>query len=151
LKIAFDKKIGRISQILLQEAQIYYHLVIPNAKVAAIGFSTLSLVVSKLKSVARLLKQSVVLSASPLKEKKLEPSLYFPDSYSKALQQIGIITLAVKPKGKHSAGNPHAMFDEAGAGNVRSFLCAPVPDPTDEGELEIGHRYYASSLPYLLA
>lgn len=26
--------------------------------------------------------------------------------------------LVVKPEGKHSAGNPHAMFDVAGIGNV---------------------------------
>ena len=31
---------------------------------------------------------------------------------------IGRITLDVKQAGKRSAGNPHAAFDEAGAGNV---------------------------------
>ena len=36
----------------------------------------------------------------------------------KNCQPIGIITLGVKPLGKHSAGNPHAMFDVAGAGDV---------------------------------
>jgi hypothetical protein len=29
-----------------------------------------------------------------------------------------LITPEVKPKGKHSAGNPHAMFDVAGNGKV---------------------------------
>jgi RNA-directed DNA polymerase len=33
----------------------------------------------------------------------------------------GTITLVVKPKGKHSAGNPHAMFDEAGTGDVQNY------------------------------
>ncbi len=36
----------------------------------------------------------------------------------KHCQQIGIITLAVKPKGKHSAGTPHAVFDVAVDGKV---------------------------------
>jgi hypothetical protein len=31
---------------------------------------------------------------------------------------IGLITLDEKLTGKRSAGNPHAAFDEAGAGNV---------------------------------
>lgn len=31
---------------------------------------------------------------------------------------IGLINLSVKLSGKRSAGNPHAAFDEAGAGNV---------------------------------
>jgi hypothetical protein len=31
---------------------------------------------------------------------------------------IGRITLGAKQAGKRSAGNPHAPFDEAGAGNV---------------------------------
>ena len=31
---------------------------------------------------------------------------------------IGLITLDVKQTGKRSAGNPHAAFDVAGAGNV---------------------------------
>ena len=31
---------------------------------------------------------------------------------------IGPINLDVKLSGKRSAGNPHAAFDEAGAGNV---------------------------------
>jgi len=31
---------------------------------------------------------------------------------------IGLITLEKKSTGKRSAGNPHAPFDEAGAGNV---------------------------------
>jgi hypothetical protein len=56
----------------------------------------------------------------------------------------------MKLTGKRSAGNPHATFDEAEAGNVLKTLSgAPVFDPTDEGELEIEHEsYYASSLLY---
>jgi hypothetical protein len=46
----------------------------------------------------------------------------------------------MKLTGKRSAGNPHATFDEAEAGNVLITLSgAPVFDPTDEGELEIEH------------
>jgi hypothetical protein len=37
---------------------------------------------------------------------------------------IGRITLEVKQTGERSAGNPHAAFDVAGAGNVaRSRYC----------------------------
>ncbi len=36
----------------------------------------------------------------------------------KHCQSVGIMTLGVKPLGKHSAGNPHAMFDVAGTGDV---------------------------------
>ena len=47
----------------------------------------------------------------------------------------------MKLTGKRSAGNPHATFDEAEAGNVLKTLSgAPVFDPTDEGELEIEHE-----------
>ena len=58
----------------------------------------------------------------------------------------------MKLTGKRSAGNPHATFDEAEAGNVLKTLSgAPVFDPTDEGELEIEpFGNYASSLLYLL-
>jgi len=64
----------------------------------------------------------------------------------------------VKLTGKSSAGNPHAGFDETGAGNIAMVgnvnptgnlkslfgnplpkACAPVLDPTDEGILEIGY------------
>jgi hypothetical protein len=31
---------------------------------------------------------------------------------------IGLITLVTKQAGKQSAGNPPALFDEAGTGNV---------------------------------
>jgi hypothetical protein len=31
---------------------------------------------------------------------------------------IGLITLGAKQAGKQSAGNSHALFDEAGTGNV---------------------------------
>jgi hypothetical protein len=56
----------------------------------------------------------------------------------------------MKLTGKRSAGNPHATFDEAEAGNVLKTLSgAPVFDPTDEGDLEIGQSgHYASSLLY---
>jgi hypothetical protein len=37
---------------------------------------------------------------------------------------ISLITLGVKSTGERSAGNPHAAFDVAGAGNVEwSGLC----------------------------
>ena len=36
----------------------------------------------------------------------------------KRCQRIGIITIEVKPRGKRSAGNPHATFDVAGIGDV---------------------------------
>jgi hypothetical protein len=53
----------------------------------------------------------------------------------------------MKLTGKRSAGNPHATFDEAEAGNVLKTLSgAPVFDPTDEGELEIEH---AATTPVL--
>ena len=44
--------------------------------------------------------------AAPTTDAKSAPSL------------IGPITLDVKRAGKRSAGNPHAAFDVAGAGNV---------------------------------
>jgi len=44
----------------------------------------------------------------------------------------------MKLTGKPSGGNPHAGFDEAGAGNG-PLSTAPVLDPTDEGELETEH------------
>jgi hypothetical protein len=62
----------------------------------------------------------------------------------------------MKQTGKRSAGKPHAAFDVAGTGNVtmvaglRSFakamesppepnVRAPVPDPTDERDVETEH------------
>ena len=58
---------------------------------------------------------------------------------------IGPITLGVKRTGARSAGNPHAAFDVAGAGNVaRSGQLrptgAPVLDPTDERRRETEQR-----------
>jgi len=67
----------------------------------------------------------------------------------------GPITLDVKWTGKRSAGNPHAAFDVAGAGNVimaaglraiakavgnppEPKVRAPVLDPTDERDVETG-------------
>jgi hypothetical protein len=51
---------------------------------------------------------------------------------------IGPISLGVKQMGERSAGNPHAAFDVAGAGNVarseyfdRSWRASPRPYLTD--------------------
>ena len=69
--------------------------------------------------------------------------------FESAPDVMGRITLDVKQAGKRSAGNPHAAFDEAGAGNVTRgaglrasakaeelppdpTVGAPVLDPTDE-------------------
>ena len=69
-------------------------------------------------------------------------------------RSIGRITLEVKHPGKPGAGNQHAGFDVAGAGNVtmgvglrptskgvdeppNPTVGAPVLDPTDEGALGI--------------
>ena len=66
---------------------------------------------------------------------------------------IGPITRGMKQAGKRSAGNPHAAFDVAGAGNVTMVaglrsttkvmelppvpnVRAPALDPTDEREQE---------------
>jgi hypothetical protein len=57
---------------------------------------------------------------------------------------IGHINSDAKTTGKRSAGNPHAAFDEAGAGNSTHNVTAPVPDPTgiqpseNNGTLESG-------------
>src|SRR5580700_10106826 len=50
---------------------------------------------------------------------------------------IGPINLEVKQMGERSAGNPHAAFDVAGAGNVARSeqlieVGAPVLDPTTD-------------------
>jgi len=46
---------------------------------------------------------------------------------------IGQISLWEKLTRKRSAGNPHAAFDVAGAGNVlEDFSGAPVLDPTNK-------------------
>jgi hypothetical protein len=66
---------------------------------------------------------------------------------------IGPITLDAKHAGERSAGKPPAAFDVAGAGNVtmaaglrasakaleqppEPTVGAPVPDPTDERDVE---------------
>lgn len=60
---------------------------------------------------------------------------------------IGPINLDEKLLGKRSAGNPHAAFDEAGAGNVtkgvglRTTAKAPNSPPDPKGKR-------ASSRPY---
>ena len=51
----------------------------------------------------------------------------------------GHITLDAKQAGKRSAGNPHAAFDEAGAGNVTSGAGFTGP-----------YRRRASPRPYLI-
>jgi len=49
-----------------------------------------------------------------------------------AASQIGQISFWGKLSRKRSAGNPHAAFDVAGAGNVLvDFSGAPVLDPTN--------------------
>lgn len=61
---------------------------------------------------------------------------------------IGPINLDEKLLGKRSAGNPHAAFDEAGAGNVtkgvglRTTAKAPNSPPDPKGKR-------ASSRPYV--
>ena len=74
--------------------------------------------------------------------------------------RIGPISLGAKQTGERSAGNPHAAFDEAGAGNVdgrdgvtladerarqrgtqtSTYTGAPVLDPTDERDVETEPR-----------
>jgi hypothetical protein len=55
----------------------------------------------------------------------------------------------VKLIGKRSAGNLHAAFDVAGAGNVLTLNGASVLDPTDKRELEIEpFGDYANSVLY---
>lgn len=62
---------------------------------------------------------------------------------------IGPINLDEKLLGKRSAGNPHAAFDEAGAGNVtkgvglRTTAKAPNSPPDPKGKR-------ASSRPYFV-
>ena len=45
---------------------------------------------------------------------------------------IGHINFGKKVLGERSAGNPHAAFDVAGAGNGELEFTAPVLDPTGE-------------------
>src|SRR6516164_10253671 len=64
---------------------------------------------------------------------------------------IGIITLEVKQTGERSAGNLHAAFDVAGAGNVaRSRWCDTrrrKGEPTGNTNIDLNRR--ASPRPYL--
>src|SRR6202140_5761387 len=64
---------------------------------------------------------------------------------------IGPITLEVKQTGERSAGNPHAAFDVAGAGNVaRSRYCDTrkrKSEPTGNTNFDLNRR--ASPRPYL--
>ena len=81
----------------------------------------------------------------------------------------GPITLGAKRAGKPGAGDPHAGFDVAGAGDVTTgaglrpeakaedeppdpTVRAPVLDPTGGGPTEKGRsdRHLAGGLPYLL-
>ena len=51
--------------------------------------------------------------------------------------KIGHITFDAKHAGERSAGNPHAAFDVAGAGNViRSRLCGTRPQTRSELKVE---------------
>ena len=67
---------------------------------------------------------------------------------------LGRINLAVKRAGERSAGNRHAPFDVAGAGNgISHGFTAPVLDPTDvagagNGTVDSRPCYRASSRPY---
>ena len=67
---------------------------------------------------------------------------------------FGRINLAVKRAGERSAGNRHAPFDVAGAGNgISHGFTAPVLDPTDvagagNGAAVVSARHRASSRPY---
>ena len=84
---------------------------------------------------------------------------YFGAAAESAPHPIGPITLGAKRTGERSAGNPHARFDVAGAGDgptatptrarswkrrtrPRGYLrgTAPALDPTDEGMLAFGSR-----------
>src|SRR5271165_1739888 len=64
--------------------------------------------------------------------------------------RIGPITLGAKQTGERSAGNPHAAFDEAGAGNVaRPRSCDTrrrKSEPT--GNTNFGLNRRASPRPY---
>ena len=64
--------------------------------------------------------------------------------------RIGPISLEAKQTGERSAGNPHAAFDEAGAGNVaRSRWCDTrrrKSEPT--GNTNFGLNRRASPRPY---
>jgi hypothetical protein len=65
--------------------------------------------------------------------------------------RIGLISLEAKQTGERSAGNPHAAFDEAGAGNVaRPRWCDTrrrKSEPT--GNTNFGLNRRASLRPYL--
>jgi hypothetical protein len=50
--------------------------------------------------------------------------------------RIGPITLEVKQAGERSAGNPHAAFDVAGAGNVARSRCCDTSQPKGRGNRE---------------
>src|SRR5271169_797784 len=66
--------------------------------------------------------------------------------------RIGPIILEAKQTGERSAGNPHAAFDEAGAGNVaRPRWCDTrrrKSEPT--GNTNFGLNRRASPRPYLV-
>src|SRR6202043_3952079 len=65
--------------------------------------------------------------------------------------RIGLISLDMKHMGERSAGNPHAAFDVAGAGNVaRSRYCDTrkrKSEPTVNTNFDLNRR--ASPRPYL--
>ena len=89
-------------------------------------------------------EQKMVLRRTGPLRSVLSPS-WWPNFESDS-SMIGPITLGTNRTGERSAGNPHAAFDEAGAGNGSDKATAPAPDPTDErGEetelrQEVRHR-----------
>src|SRR6266705_1782026 len=65
--------------------------------------------------------------------------------------RIGPITLEVKQTGERRAGNPHAAFDVAGAGNVAWSRCCDTRRRKSEttGNTNIDLNRRASPRPYL--
>src|ERR1700692_285521 len=65
--------------------------------------------------------------------------------------RIGPISLEAKRTGERSAGNPHAAFDEAGAGNVAWSRCCDTrrrkSEKTGNTNFDLNRR--ASPRPYL--
>ena len=60
---------------------------------------------------------------------------------------IGLITPDMKQTGKRSAGNPHAAFDVAGAGNV-TMVCRTAVHRESDGITTGAYRARACSRPY---
>jgi hypothetical protein len=64
--------------------------------------------------------------------------------------RVGPITLGAKQTGERSARNPHAAFDEAGAGNVARPRCCDTRNRKSEttGNTNFGLNRRASLRPY---